>query len=105
MSVCYTHLFCVCVLEQKIWGKNLKHGNLKSIEINSVLLNGIYILLGKLTGIDSGKIYMWDNVLFYISNHFTFYIQQRLENILLRKGKWLKREKSFQHFKIPGQYH
>lgn len=64
--------------------QNLKYGNLK---INSVLLNELYILLGKLTGIDSGKIYMWDNVLFYISNHFTFYIQQRLENILLRKGE------------------
>lgn len=66
----------------------------------TVLLNGLYILLGKLTGIDSGKIFMWDNALFYISNQFTFYIQQRLENIFLRKGgKWLKREKSFQHFK------
>lgn len=84
MSVCYIHLFCVCIIEQKIWGKNLKYGNLK---INSALLNELYILLGKLTGIDSGKIYMWDNVLFYISNHFTFYIQQRLENILLRKGE------------------
>lgn len=51
-----------------------------------MLLNGLYILLGKLTGIDSGKIFMWDNVLFYISNQFTFYIQQRLENIFLRKG-------------------